>query len=124
MARLDLDENQGKYQIRAFKPGMIQINEQILTHSLIVTNETLIENWAPQRISELTAASLSEIIKLNPDILLLGTGTHHELLPLEIYGELINHGIGVEIMDTAAACRTFNALSSEDRNVAAALIIR
>ncbi len=124
MTRLDLDENQSAYQIRSYTPGRILINEQILLHSVIVTPDQLIENWQPQTCTELSAESLSPIISLNPDILLIGTGSHMVLLPIEIYGDLINLGIGVEVMDTSAACRTFNALSSENRRVCAALIIR
>src|SRR5579863_10711589 len=118
---LNLDENHALYQIRAFKPGMIQVNEKILTHSVIIAPNQMIENWSPQTSEELSAATLSPVIALKPDILLIGTGSALVLLPIEIYGDLINLGIGVEIMDTSAACRTYNALSAENRNVVAAL---
>lgn len=121
---LALDENNAHYQIRAYKPGMIKVNDQTLTHSIIISANTLIENWAPQHISELTAQHLIEASALQPAILLIGTGETLEFPPLEVYGELINQGIGVEIMDTRAACRTYIALSAEDRNVVAALIIK
>ncbi len=124
MGTLDLDNNPSAYQIRAYKPGHIQINDRIHTRSVIISSNQLIEDWEPQLITELTAASLSPVITLKPDVLLIGTGSQLVFLPLEIYGHLINLGIGVEIMDTSAACRTFNALSSENRRVAAALIIR
>lgn len=124
MARLDLDENQAMYQIRAYQPGKIQINEKILTSSVIVTSNQLIENWQPQTIEELNVNNLAKATSLKPDILLIGTGHAHVLLPLSLYGDLLNQGIGVEIMDTSAACRTFNALTAEDRNVVAALIIK
>ncbi|MFZ2315459.1 MAG: Mth938-like domain-containing protein [Gammaproteobacteria bacterium] len=124
MAQLDLDQNNAKYQIRGYQPGLMQINEQMLTQSLIITPNQLIENWPPQTIEELTAEHLKMITDLKPDILLIGTGSKHVLLKTDIYGELVNQGIGVEVMSTAAACRTFNALASEDRKVAAALIIK
>jgi len=124
MAKLDLDNNQSSYQIRAYKPGSIRINEQVLTHSVIITPNQLIKDWQPQVITELSAEALTPIVVLKPDILLIGTGSKLVFLRIEIYGHLINLGIGVEIMDTSAACRTFNALTSENRNVVAALIIR
>ena len=124
MTTLNLDENHAMYQIRAFKPGAIQINDNVFTRSLMVTPQQLLENWAPQTVAELTAASLAPIAALKPAILLIGTGAIHVLIPVEIYGDLINQGIGVEIMDTSAACRTYNALTAENRNVVAALIIR
>jgi len=61
--------------------------------------------------------------ELKPDVLLIGTGATHVFLSLDIYGDLINQGIGVEVMSTSAACRTFNALSAEGRHVVAALLI-
>jgi len=120
---LILDENDANYQIRAYEPGQIQINDKILDHSIIISAKKLIENWKPQNILALTADDLLIIKELLPDILLIGTGTKLIFPPTEIYGELINVGIGVEIMDTRAACRTYNALTSENRNVVAALII-
>jgi uncharacterized protein len=84
---LVLDENQAAYQIHAYKPGFIQVNETTLTQSIIVSTSQLITDWAPQTLSELTAEDL-------------------------------------KIMDTSAACRTYNALTAESRNVVAALIIK
>ena len=123
MASLDLDENHALYQIRAYQPGRIQINNQILTSSVIVTPNELIEDWAPQTAAELTSESLTAAAILKPDILLIGTGKSHIFLSAAIYGECINQGIGVEVMDTSAACRTYNALSAEGRNVVAALVL-
>jgi len=123
MATLELDENHAHYQIRSYQPGRIHINDKILTQSLIITPDQLIENWTPQTIQELTENCFTNIIDLHPDILLIGTGSQLEFIPLKLYGELMKLGIGVEIMNTQAACRTYNALASEERNVAAALII-
>jgi uncharacterized protein len=124
MAKLDLDENQAAYQIRSYTPGALKINNTIYHTSLIVSANRLIQPWEPQSISALTTETLDIIKELKPTILLIGTGAEHHLINPDIYGELINLGIGVEIMNTSAACRTFSALSAEDRNVAAALIIR
>lgn len=124
MPDLRLDENYAKYQVKGFKPGFIQVNNETLTHSIIIAPEKLIENWDPQHISELKPEHLNIIIEMHPAILLIGTGTTLQFPPVELYGELINHGIGVEIMDTSAACRTYNALTAEGRNVVAALIIK
>jgi len=121
---LTLDENSAAYQIRAYTPGQIRVNDEIYTASIIVSPRKLIETWPPQKISELTREHLNIIIELHPAILLIGTGSKLEFPPLEIYGDLINAGIGVEVMDTHAACRTYNALSAEERNVIAALIIQ
>ena len=121
---LTLDNNQAKFQIRAYQPGTIQVNDLEFTHSIIVTPEKCINDWIPQSIDELKREHLDIILELRPDILLIGTGSTLEFPDLAVYGELINHGIGVEVMNTHAACRTYNALTAEDRSVAAALIVR
>lgn len=121
---LNLDENSATYQVRAYQPGLIQVNEQVFTSSIIITPERLINTWRPQHIEELQREDLAVIITLRPAILLIGTGHNLQFPHLDIYGDLINYGIGVEIMNTHAACRTYNALTSEGRSVAAALIIK
>lgn len=120
---LTLDENSAKYQIRAYKPGTIKINDQLLHQSIIISSDELIDNWEPQTIHELKAQHLTEIAKKKPNILIIGTGDKLQFPALEIYGELMNQGIGVEIMNTHAACRTLTALTAEGRHVIAALII-
>ena len=121
---LTLDKNHATYQIKAFKPGFIQVNDTTLTRSLIISPTKLITDWLPQTLAELRAQDLEEILSFQPTILLIGTGTTLVFPSLAVYGDLINQGIGVEIMDTSAACRTYSALTAEDRNVVAALIIR
>lgn len=121
---LTLDENHATYQIRAYQPGSIQINDTIFQHSVIVAPHVLIEPWEPQTFAELQAKDFQQIIALEPAILLIGTGATLQFPDIKLYGELINHRIGVEMMNTHAACRTYNALTAEERNVVAALIIR
>ena len=124
MPSLTLDDNSALYQIRAYQPGSITVNDKTLSSSIIITPTQLVEDWSPATVQDITSASLSMIVDIRPDILLIGTGTNIVFIPADIYGHLINLGIGVELMDTSAACRTYNALSAENRNVAAALLIR
>ncbi len=121
---LELDPNPAHYQIRAYQPGKIQVNETVYSQSIIISPEKLIDSWKPQRLSELTREDLTIISEWSPAILLIGTGSTLEFPDLEVYGDLINEGIGIEVMDSRAACRTYNALTAENRNVAAAIIIK
>lgn len=121
---LQLDENPAAFQIRAFKPGFLQVNDKVLTRSIIVSPQELIEDWPPQSIQELTHEALLQAVNLKPEILLIGTGEILEFPPIEIYGDFINQGIGIEVMNTLAACRTYNALTAEHRRIVAALIIK
>ena len=121
---LTLDENHCTYQIRSYQPGQIQVNDNFYNKSIIIGPNHLIDHWPPNTLNELSESHLTLVLELHPDLLILGTGSQLTFPPIEIYGQLINHGIGVEVMDTRAACRTYNVLASEHRNVLAALIIR
>ena len=124
---LTLDDNNADFQIRGFQPGTFKVRhdntDQTYTHSIIITPNQIITDWPPQTLAELTAAHLQKIRELKPNILIIGTGAKLVFPELAVYGDLINQGIGVEIMDTSAACRTYNALKAENRIVAAALIV-
>jgi uncharacterized protein len=124
MPSFALDDHSAAYHIRGYQPGLIQINEMQFSCSLMLTPEQLIQEFSPQHAKELSAESLAPLHALKLDIVLIGTGGTLVFLPPEIYGNLINLGIGVEVMNTAAACRTFNALASEGRRVAAVLIAK
>lgn len=123
--QFNLDTANSKYPIRSYQPGQIKINDEIITQSIIVTPRQLINPWRPQNLAELTAADVNCLLELNPPpmIVLLGTGATLKFPPTALLAALYEKQIGVEIMDTGAACRTFMVLSSEGRNVAAALLI-
>jgi uncharacterized protein len=120
---LTLDDNDATYQIRGYAEHRLRINQDIFTQSVIISPNTLITDWPPQSIRELKPEHLLLIKEWKPAILLIGTGATLEFPPLEVYGELINQGIGVEIMNTSSACHTYNALSAEGRSIAAALMV-
>lgn len=89
---------------------------------LIVAEE--VRSWSAKAFDLLTLDHFTEICSLDrpPDILLVGCGERIQFLPADIRALLEEAGIGVDAMDTGAACRTFNVLVGEDRNVAAALL--
>ena len=125
------------YSVRAYQPGEIHINlpitntddkpvevkKQILTSSFIMAPHQLIENWPPQTIPALTLEHLAQVLPLDPEVVILGTGQKLEFPEPFITAPLLNSGIGVEVMDSAAACRTYNILMQEGRHVVAALIV-
>lgn len=119
---INLEPNRGQYQIQNYFPGKLIINNQVYEHSLIITQTELI-NWEPQKFQNLKPEDFDEIYKLKPEIILLGTGEKQEFLPASLMQKLAAKKLSVEVMNTHAACRTFNVLVSEGRNVAAALII-
>lgn len=117
------DKSQGIYFIKAYSPGKITVNNTTFTMSLIITANTLVTDWPPQTLEQLQPSHFNPIITLNPEIILLGTGIKFKRPPANLLAPLYEHNLGVECMDTGAACRTFTALSAEKRNVVAALLI-
>ncbi|MCG5528238.1 MULTISPECIES: Mth938-like domain-containing protein [Halorhodospira] len=122
--KLAQDHGNAGYRIRAFEPGWIRINQAEYQTSVLVTPTLLSTDIRAERLEELTLADLQPAIDLEPELILLGTGSEQSFPDRELMRALIGSGIGFEAMDTRAACRTFNLLLGEDRSVAAVLLLR
>ena len=109
--------------IRNYAAGCIVVNQESYTHSLIVLPQQLVADWGPQHFEALAPAHFEAVAALNPEVILLGTGQRQRFPRAELLAPLVTAGIGWEVMDTAAACRTYNILMGEGRNVAAALLM-
>lgn len=96
---------------------------QTIEHSLIITPGILIRDWPVQTVETLSTEHIKPIVALAPEIILLGTGKQLQWPNIELLSEISNNGIGIDVMTTTAACRTYNILTYEGRNVAAALMI-
>ena len=120
------EENQhGSYIIRSYEAGNhICINDKNYTEPLVLCATQLISPWQPHNLEELKVEHWQSVIELKPEIVLIGTGPSCQILPAALLTPLYQHNIGVECMDTGAACRTYTALISEDRAIAAALFIQ
>lgn len=121
--QLTLDTGDGTYQINSYEPGKIIINRETITHSLIVSADKLLP-WQPQALSELSLEQLQPIFDLQPEIVLLGTGIAQQFLNAELLSAFYSKNIGIETMNTGAACRTYNVLLAEGRRVVAAMLLR
>jgi len=113
---------------RILQPGQTTLNNKknsiTLTASAIITPEKLISHWRPQTMKELTEGDLEVLSDLQPELVILGTGKQI-IFPDQSYTlPLMRQGIGVEVMNTAAACRTYNFLMTDGRQVLAALFMR
>lgn len=109
--------------IKAYTDDSVSINEEVFTKSIIVQARNLNSDWTPQSISELDASHICELAKLDTEIILLGTGITQQFPDRQLFIPLYDHNIGIEVMDTPAACRTYNILLEQDRAVTAALLI-
>lgn len=106
----------------AYGDGYVAVNGQVYRQSIILSAAGVRTDWAIAGFSALTREDFRVLLDLAPEILLLGTGAQQHFARPELYRDLIQAGIGVEFMNTPAACRTYNILAAEDRNVAAAIL--
>ena len=125
--KLHLTIAENHYLITGYGAGddgnFVEINKQRHTRNLIVMVDKLLLDWQATDFASLTAAHFVQILALKPEVVLLGTGEKHQFLHQKIVQNLTENGIPLECMSTAAACRTYNILMSEGRNVVAALLI-
>ena len=120
--KLQAERPQGQNAITAYGPGFVTINGQTHHSSLIVGHDRLVPDWPVKSIEDLTAKHLAGLDR-DCDVILLGTGVKQRFPQREILLAMLRKRIGVEVMDSAAACRTYNILLAEGRAVVAALII-
>ena len=92
-------------------------------HSIVVPWRGAVSRWAPDRVELLEAAHFAALLEAGPELVIFGSGPRLRFVPAALLRSLIDARIGVETMDTAAACRTFNVLASEGRAVVAALLL-
>lgn len=125
--KLHLTTADNNYLITAYGQGddgrFVEVNKQKYTQNLIVMANQLILDWQAADFASLNVAHFEQLIELKPEVVLLGTGNTHQFLHPKIYQNLTEQGIPLECMTTAAACRTYNILMSEGRNVVAVLLI-
>jgi len=101
----------------------VRLRDRTCQGSVIVTRSHVVDGWRPPAIDALTIGDFEPLLALGPEVVLLGTGSRQHLPSLELYADFAARGIGLEVMDNRAACRTYNVLLGEFRDVAVALML-
>jgi uncharacterized protein len=120
--KIERDQNAGRNAFTGYGEGYVDVGGVRHAHSLVVGADRMME-WGPRSAGTLTRADFAPIVEMKPEILLLGTGDGLLFPDPASLADLHSARIGVEVMDTKAACRTYNILLGEGRNVVAALIL-
>jgi uncharacterized protein len=121
--KFHLEQRTGLNTFTSYGSGYVMVNNVRHARNLAVLPESILENWTAAGFDNLSAADFAAFTGLGLEIVLLGTGTRIRFPRPEILRPLIDAHIGIEVMDTPAACRTYNILMSEGRKIAAALIL-
>jgi uncharacterized protein len=121
--KIERDSAEGRNLFTGYGEGYVEVNARRLTASVVVTADRIEENWGPAAVEHLTRAQFEALASFGPEIVLLGTGARLRFPDQALLAPLFAERIGVEVMDTRAACRTYNILLGEGRKVLAALIL-
>jgi uncharacterized protein len=121
--RFTQDLSSGVNIIRAYGAGELRINEESFRGTVLVSASTILLEPATRSILDLGAEHTARILGLDPEVVLLGTGMRQTFPAASFGAQFLRAGIGFEVMDTGAACRTFNVLVGEQRRVVALLLV-
>ena len=111
------------YAIRSVRDGAIVVNDRTLTESFYLSPDALHEGWPPRDLDSLSIQDMAGPLALEPEVILLGTGSRQRFPAAALLAACLTRGIGIEVMANAAAARTFSVLANEGRRVVAAFLL-
>jgi uncharacterized protein len=121
--KIERDPPEGRNTFTGYGDGYVEVNGKRHHESIVVSADRIVTDWPAASVEALSADHVAAIAELKPELVVLGTGAKFQFPEPKILAPLYKAGIGVEVMDTPAACRTYNILLGEGRAVAAALIV-
>ena len=121
--KLQLTRAEGRNLFTGYGEGYVKLNDERHEHNIVVAPDHPVREWEPESFEALTAAHLHELLELKPETVILGTGEELRFPPRELIRVLADAAVGLEVMDTKAACRTYNILMAEGRRVVAAIFV-
>lgn len=120
--KLNLERNPNLNLVTGYGAGHLMINKVRHDGNLVISGDRILSDWAQGGFDGLTEDDFGALLVLQPEVVIVGTGSHLRFPQHVLLRPLIEAGVGFEIMDLAAACRTYNILASEGRAVIAAVM--
>ncbi|TKS53548.1 hypothetical protein E4582_01325 [Luteimonas yindakuii] len=121
--QLTLENPDFDYLLRGANGSAALVNDRRLERSFIVAPDALVEDWDVASVGGLTVADLEPVLALQPEVVLLGSGSHQVFPPAEVLAACLTRGIGMETMANDAVARTYQVLAGEGRRVVAAFVL-
>ncbi len=121
--KLQSDPHSGANTITGYGDGYIEINKIPYSHAVLLSSDGEILEWARKSFDDLSPADFTQMASLKPELIIIGTGKRQRFPKPELLKTLIEAKVGFEVMDSQAACRTYNILVGEGRQVLLALIV-
>ena len=116
------DRAEGVNMITRHEPGRVWVGAQAFEGGVVVPWKGTVQDWQALAAPDLLPSHFERLLALRPELVVFGSGSNLRFAPPALMRSLIAAGVGVETMDTAAACRTYNVLAAEHRAVVAALL--
>jgi len=120
---LSLDRPEGYLFVRRVEAHSITLADRVLDRSFLLTSTRVVEHWPVEAATSLDAGHVEALLALRPEVVILGTGPRQVFPAAAFMAGFLRQGVGVEVMDNAAAARTYNLLAGEDRRVVAGFIL-
>lgn len=120
--QLNLERPDYTYFLRGADGDQALVNDRSLTRSFILAPDTLLEDWPLRDARTMTPADLEPLLALEPELIVLGTGATQVFPTATVMAACLSRGIGIEVMNNAAAARTFSVLAGEGRRVVAGFV--
>ena len=121
--KLQSDPHSGANTITGYGDGYVEINQTPYAHAVLLSSDGAISAWPVESFDSLETSHFTQMVELKPELILIGTGSKQRFPKPELLKSLLLAKIGFEIMDSQAACRTYNILVGEGRQVLLALIV-
>jgi uncharacterized protein len=121
--KIQPDRLDGVNAINRHETARVWVNAQPHEGSVLVPWRGPVQGWPVQALQQLSRLHFEQVLALAPELVIFGSGTRLRFVSPALSSVLMQRGIGMETMDTAAACRTYNVLAAEGRSVVAALLI-
>jgi uncharacterized protein len=121
--RFTQDSTSSANLVRAYTSGELRVNDEVYRSAIIISASAIQPAPDVREVEDLSRLDPSRILAQGPELVLLGTGPRQIFPAASFRAQFLKAGIGVEVMDTGAACRTFNVLVAEQRRVVALLMV-
>ncbi|HVX03736.1 MAG TPA: Mth938-like domain-containing protein [Rhodanobacteraceae bacterium] len=120
---LNLERPRDYLFVRRADAHTVVVVDRSFSASFILTRDKVIDDWGVSDVAAMTPEQVEPIVALKPDVVLLGTGARQRFPSQAVLAAFLQRGVGVEVMDNAAAARTWDILASEGRNVVVAFVL-
>ena len=119
--KFTIESGAGLNLVRSYQPGVIHVGDHALSRPFLLSPRTLISDWPVQALANLSLKDLEPALAMSPQLIMFGSErAGPACLARDVRRALLARSLGVEVMDLGAACRTYNVLVTEGRNVVAA----